>query len=147
MKKICIRCKQEKDVSLFGSAGQRCYCKKCVNEYQKKWRKNHPDLVHKYRRIVWLRAGYGITPQDYEDMLKKQGNACAICGKPPSTNGGRTRIYLYIDHSHKTKKIRGLLCSNCNRGLGYFFDNPALLKNAEKYLIMHEEERVKNEKV
>ena len=140
-KRICIRCKEEKSVDLFGSAGQRCYCKKCVNEYQRVWRIKHKDAVHRYSRMGALRRNYGLTIKGYEEMLARQNNGCAICHKPPSTNGGRTRIYLYVDHCHKKKEVRGLLCSNCNRGIGYFFDNPDYLNKASKYLIMHEEER------
>jgi len=73
---------------------------------------------------------YGITIADYDKMLESQGGSCAICGKTPEENGRR----LAIDHSHKTEKIRGLLCSNCNMLLGYSKDNPDTLRRAAAYL-------------
>jgi hypothetical protein len=62
-------------------------------------------------------------------MLAAQGNACKICGSPNS--GERS---LAVDHCHRTQRIRGLLCSACNTGLGSFRDSPELLKSAIKYL-------------
>lgn len=52
---------------------------------------------------------YGITLEDYEVLLKNQGGVCGICGKPPKPDRA-----LDVDHDHKTGKVRGLLCHNCN---------------------------------
>jgi hypothetical protein len=73
-----------------------------------------------------LMTNYGITYHEYMEMWRKQLGHCAICG----ILGKR----LHIDHSHTTGKIRGLLCTNCNRGIGYFQDNPEFLRNAASYL-------------
>jgi hypothetical protein len=69
---------------------------------------------------------YGLSLDDYRAILARQGNACAICKKP----GGR----LCIDHSHATGKVRGLLCSKCNTGLGCYDDDPGLMEAATAYL-------------
>ncbi len=61
---------------------------------------------------------YGITVEDFQRMLKKQEGLCSICKKPPSGIGRSRR--LYVDHSHKSKKVRTLLCSTCNLKLGWF---------------------------
>ena len=78
-----------------------------------------------------LRRDYGLTPEDYRKMAEKQQNRCAICGRWETHKKNR---YLAIDHNHVTGKIRGLLCSNCNAGLGFFEDNPQILANAIEYL-------------
>ena len=73
---------------------------------------------------------FGITLQDYEDLLTFQASGCTICGKTITENG---RLFA-IDHDHKTGKVRGLLCSTCNVALGLMKDNPELLNKAIKYL-------------
>jgi|SRR3989442_882027 len=70
---------------------------------------------------------YGISWQDYKAMAARQAGACAICKRKP----GRT---LHIDHCHSTGKVRGLLCNNCNSGLGSFDDQCSLLQAAAEYL-------------
>lgn len=72
---------------------------------------------------------YGITDGDYETMLLAQGFRCAICFHPPP-DGRR----LAIDHCHETGKVRGLLCTSCNLGLGRFHDDRARLMAALEYL-------------
>lgn len=85
-----------------------------------------------------LKRCYGMTPESYDEKLEAQGGHCAIC--PRSTHGsGR----LAVDHDHaccpERKKscgacVRGLLCDQCNNGLGRFFDSPELLRAAAAYL-------------
>jgi len=65
----------------------------------------------------------------YESLVSEFGEICMICGAGP-VEGKR----LYIDHSHLTSEIRGLLCNTCNTGLGLFYDNPAILMSAISYL-------------
>jgi hypothetical protein len=72
---------------------------------------------------------YGISVQDYDEMLESQGGGCYICGIGPV---GRA---LDIDHDHRTGKVRGLLCSNHNRALGLLGDDPDLLLAAHTYLV------------
>jgi hypothetical protein len=75
-----------------------------------------------------LQQKYSITEEIYEKILIAQKNVCAICG-----NHQRYKR-LAVDHSHKTGQVRGLLCENCNRGLGRFFDSTFRLRNAANYL-------------
>ena len=79
-------------------------------------------------RDAQLRAKYSITEEIYEKILVTQKGVCAICG-----NHQRYKR-LAVDHSHKTGQVRGLLCENCNRGLGRFFDSTFRLRNAANYL-------------
>jgi len=73
---------------------------------------------------------YGITLEHYNNMLEQQQNRCAICPEVQSDDFNA----LSVDHDHKTGQIRGLLCNSCNRGLGFFRDDIALLKKAIEYL-------------
>ena len=93
-------------------------CKACMRAHGKR----HQDEVGRFQR-------YGITKQDYEEMLARQGNACAICSDP--LNGYRN---LHIDHDHVTGQVRGVLCRSCNLALGKFRDDPDLLIKAADYL-------------
>ncbi len=87
----------------------------------------------KYRRgnqsIEWnrIKNRYGITKEEYQDMFLKQNGVCAICARPQSAK-------LHVDHCHTTKKVRGLLCGNCNRALGLMKDNIEFLGKAIIYL-------------
>jgi len=74
-----------------------------------------------------LKRLYGLTLEEYNTKLKKQKSVCLICEK-------KDRKTLSVDHNHKTKKVRGLLCQKCNTGIGMFQDNIKLLKQAIKYL-------------
>jgi len=90
----------------------------------KKRRDKNPNTARTQRRAV-LKKKYGMTPGDYSQMWKKQKGRCVICKQP---------VKLHVDHNHKTGKVRGLLCSNCNTALGSFKDNIGILQNAIKYL-------------
>lgn len=76
------------------------------------------------------RRNYGITLADYDAMLARQSGRCSICRT--TTPGGRGRFH--VDHCHSTSRVRGLLCSNCNTGLGKFRDSVSLLRDAARYL-------------
>ena len=74
---------------------------------------------------------YGISEQEYLKMFEQQKGLCYICKNPSP------RIRLHIDHDHESKKIRKLLCENCNRGLGMFKESPRFLRAAIKYIKNH----------
>ena len=78
------------------------------------------------RRRNWKSRGIKITDVQYEQMVRGQASMCMICQSQISS--------LCVDHDHITGKIRGLLCSHCNMGLGNFSDNPIFLRSAIKYL-------------
>ena len=85
------------------------------------------NKTYEEQRISRIRL-YGIDVSDYDRMLEEQGGGCYICGKKP------TKRALDIDHDHKTGKVRGLLCSNHNRGIGLLDDDISLLARAIQYL-------------
>lgn len=83
-----------------------------------------------------LKAGYNITLAEYNSLLEKQNGRCAICGVDATgvREPGKREHSMYVDHDHSTGKIRGLLCSRCNFGIGQFRNNPELLMKAATYL-------------
>lgn len=95
--------------------------------------------AHYVKQRKW--QDQGVDAHRYQEMLRKQNCVCAICGQPeraPDKASGKTKD-LAIDHCHKTGAIRALLCSNCNRALGLFNDDPELLAKARSYVLHHEQ--------
>lgn len=107
------------------------YDSKDKAKYQRYWRKQNPDKA----KNADLRRSYGITLAEYETMLAAQNGNCAICKGPERTrdkDGGPRR--MPVDHDHETGKVRGLICTHCNRALGMFKDNIQILKAAIAYV-------------
>ncbi len=90
-----------------------------------RWRENDPRGVQR----IALKNLYGLTLEQWDRMLIRQGGRCAVCEAPTQD--------LHVDHCHATGKVRGLLCANCNRGLGLFADDPARMRVAARYLAKH----------
>lgn len=122
----------------------------CVSETSKAYyQKNKPLLTEKSRSYYqanksaiqkrtkeWhIARTYGISLKKFRKMLKNQGNKCAICRSPVPDNPKRR---WHVDHNHKTGKIRGILCHNCNVALGHFKENKKVMKRAIKYLEKHD---------
>jgi Recombination endonuclease VII len=87
-----------------------------------------------YRRDYMLQRLYGITLEQYDSMMAEQNGVCALCGRPADPNGVRAASRLHVDHDHETQRVRALLCNRCNRGLGDFCDDPALMRRAADYI-------------
>lgn len=100
------------------------YREKIKAAARKSYQKNKAEQVARKRFRV-----YGMTQEQYDQLLEDQGGVCAIC-----QNECPTGYALAIDHCHETKEIRGLLCGNCNNGLGRFKDSTKLMKLAIEYL-------------
>ena len=107
-------------------------CGICKRERDRKWRKSNPIKSNTYNRSKHLKANYGITIKEYEDILKNQGGRCVICGEKP--NGKRRAP---VDHDHEINKVRGILCQECNTGIGLFKENISNFENAIRYLNIH----------
>ena len=97
----------------------------------KLWRENNKERSDDLKR----KSLYGMKPGEYTLMFSAQGGKCAICG---TTEAGGRGTSFHIDHDHNTGKIRALLCSNCNTGLGKFKNRATLLK-AAKFFQDHED--------
>jgi len=108
------------------------YHKMIDNNRKRKWGKLYPEKCTNTR----LKGQYGITLDNYNEMLDKQNGTCAICNlketKISKETGDPKR--LAVDHCHETGKVRGLLCFHCNSSLGKFKDSIELLQNAIDYL-------------
>jgi len=108
--------------------------KNTIKKNIKQWRENNPEKVIKYRRISSFRKKYNLSYEDFLKMWEDQNGRCAICG-----------IFFdelsdaCVDHNHKTGKVRGLLCQNCNSALGFLKDDPELMLKAAVYLRFIEE--------
>ena len=99
-----------------------------MRKWRKEWRERNPD----YHKNNWLMRAYGISLEDLREMLVNQGGYCAICGN--EFCGDKD---CHVDHDHLTGKIRSILCTNCNHGLGMFQDSPRILLAAMSYLEEH----------
>lgn len=89
-------------------------------------------LTLQQRRDARLQATYGITLSEYNVMLADQHGVCAICKVPHHPERP-----LVVDHDHDSGMVRGLLCSECNTGIGLLGDNPDTLESAIAYLDLH----------
>lgn len=127
MTKICSKCRKEKPRSEFYKRKNRkdphrSDCKECSVKA------NRERPRQKINRKYWLKRYFNLTFEQYNKMFEQQNGVCAICGKP------ELKRNLSVDHNHKTKKIRGLLCLHCNAFLGRINDSQKILKRTIKYL-------------
>jgi len=163
--KICSKCKIPKELSeFFKREGERYRrdCKMCLAKYNReRYKKEHeriskqkkflrllPKHIEKQRQINREKSveKYGISINEFNDILLQQNNCCKICGIEFSFRGegkGSGVTSPQIDHDHACcathctccgKCIRGLLCGTCNKALGLFHDNIDLIKKGLKYL-------------
>lgn len=102
-----------------------------IKEYNEKWTLDN----EKYYQDKHLKYTYGISLDDYEVMRQQQQNKCACCGKHEKET---PRQRLFVDHCHKTGKIRALLCQHCNTALGMVNDDPDILISLISYLKEHQ---------
>jgi len=107
--------------------------------YQRLWRRSNPAACRRYRvkrrayhRAYLIQWKYGLNQEQFKALLSAQDNRCAICENEFS-NFVKGRK-LHVDHGHTTGHIRGLLCRNCNQGLGLFSDSVNILRHASQYL-------------
>lgn len=132
--KVCIVCGDPKALSEFNYSSQKGKnintCKKCRVD-QKRERDRIDPYEHKRRtRNSNLKRKFGITLDDYEDMLFAQGGRCLIC----DIYDRELTKELCVDHNHETGKIRGLLCNRCNTLVGFLEKNKDLLSMAFNYI-------------
>lgn len=153
--KTCYKCKECKTLPYFHKDktkfdGYNSLCKECVSTrdrnrksyfihrrpnkkiYDQNYKKENKTLI----KSKSLKYVYGMTIEQYTDLLKIQNHSCAICKIPESLIDYRTGKIrdLSVDHCHSSNKIRGLLCSKCNVALGNFKDDIEVLTNAICYL-------------
>ena len=122
MEKRCTDCGLTKPVQLFSrnkntKDGFHCYCKDCNNARSRESRAR----LHGRSRHYHLKHRYGIGADDFDRLVDEQGGMCAICRRPDPE---------HVDHAHDTGEVRGILCFNCNGGLGQFRDSVDALRSA-----------------
>ena len=103
------------------------------NKYLREYRRVDP-ILEKER---YLLRRFEISMDDYNRMLEAQGGVCAICKHPETHKRNGKLKAMAVDHSHKTGAIRGLLCCDCNTGIGKLKDSVNVLSNAIDYLRKH----------
>ena len=146
----CRYCSVEKPLSDFykssrNKTGHQYECKECMKKrvkesrsknpekykaYARSWRIAHRDSDKNSARKFRYKNLYGMSIQDYDKMLEKQGGCCMICKEHHTDHATR----LHVDHDHNTGKVRGLLCRRCNMLLGVVDDDVNLLGFAIQYL-------------
>ena len=139
--KYCPRCKQKKVIDQFlknkaSATGIDFHCVECKRKLVKEYGFTKEKLHEKYisrreqQRDTTLKFKFGITLDYYNELLIKQNYQCAVCGITPEENGKA----LAVDHNHLTKKVRGLLCANCNAALGFIQEDIKVAKGLIKYI-------------
>jgi hypothetical protein len=146
--KKCTACGETKARDAFSlarkaSSGLNSRCKPCSNARARQWRldnpekararvrqwkRDNPEKTRAHRRKERL-SKYSLSVEQYDFMFASQGRACAICGASASAGQG-----FHIDHCHTTGAVRGILCQNCNIGIGNLQDDPEILRRALTYL-------------
>ena len=123
--RVCTICREEKASTEFrrswhNDSGLEAVCRPCIAEKDR------------------LR-NYGVSRELFEALYKAQAGLCAICGRPETAraNNGLLVKSLAVDHDHETGVVRGLLCSQCNKGIGNLGEDPDRLLAAATYLLRH----------
>lgn len=129
---VCTMCNLDKPVDEFhvhklGRSGRDSMCKQC-KATMSRTRREDPAVRSREWQLTRERR-YGLQPGQYDEILAAQGGTCAIC-----RNSSKDERSFDVDHDHITGEIRGLLCNGCNKGLGSFQDDPAILSAAIDYL-------------
>ncbi len=130
--KKCHGCGETKPLEEFskyhrGKHGRKPHCSPCDAARQRRYRAEKPDQYRIMDRRKHLRGAYGLTIEQYDEMLEAQGGVCAICGECPDEG-------LAVDHCHDTGRVRGLLCRNCNSGIALLQEDLDRFSKAAKYL-------------
>lgn len=144
--KTCTVCKQELSYnhyhrSKISKDGYGYRCRECDKAARASYREDNKERFAEVSRRKSLKWKYGITLEEYSGILESQGNCCAICKTTESGIGGARRNWNWpVDHCHTSGKVRGILCSSCNRGLGLLGDNVKSLQKALDYLTKSEDD-------
>lgn len=154
--KTCTKCGESKPRSLFyahkhTADGRATYCMECQKadsrarraasrERVKAWnaaaREREAPSARSVRMREYRLSRYGLTGEQYDEMLQAQEGVCAVCRQPEWFIDPRkgTPRNLAVDHCHSTGRVRGLLCGRCNRAIGHFEDDHEVLTRAAAYL-------------
>ena len=139
--KTCTVCRELKSLVEFYNSkaykdGKSYRCKSCDKLARRKYNEKHRKQRLINQRKANLKHKYGMSVKDFDNLWEKQKGCCAICNKKLSNDSGRNHRHdkVVVDHCHTTKKVRGLLCTMCNKGIGLLKDDKSIVKNALTYL-------------
>ena len=122
----CVECNLE-------NARKHKASQKWKDSYQRRISAKKADGTYSAHLVDrWLRSTYKLSRKQFDMMVHVQNNQCAICGFRFIHDNRMTKPH--IDHCHESGKIRGLLCSSCNKGIGQFKDNVAAMRSAIEYV-------------
>lgn len=132
--KTCTTCGVEQPIENYhwhykDKGIRRNACKTCRCNKEKEL--NATPERQKQRKGYLLEKTYGLSYEEYHQRLEQQGGGCALCGAVMKDR------HLAVDHCHSSGKVRDILCTACNSGLGHFKDSPELLRRAADYLERH----------
>jgi len=131
--KTCPRCKKDKPATAKffcpDKRGYICWCRRCSADRATEWGKTN----HRRQTDTRFKRRYGLSIEEFDALVLQQNGKCAICGEAPKAVKSKLQGFN-VDHDHKTKKVRGLLCFGCNTGIGCLRDNPSRLRSAADYL-------------
>jgi hypothetical protein len=129
---ICARCSEPFPLTRKGRryCSDHCRYNAWLNANRPSRRKRNTVIPPDQKQAHNRKHRYGITPEEYERIRKRQNDSCAICHR----EDWQFSRGLFVDHDHATNTVRGLLCPQCNAFLGVIEDNPEALKRAEIYL-------------
>lgn len=140
---IMKKCKECGETGIFNKLsrnkdGLDTVCRDCRNKKRRAYYKLNPKKVRQQdvmqKKNFNLQRNYGITLDDYNELLDYQGGVCAICQQPETRLKHGKVISLCVEHNHKTGVVRGLTCQACNTGIGAFRDNPKLMRISADYV-------------
>lgn len=123
--RTCTKCQEPKPTSAFGpdkrnkKDGLARWCRACRQEYVRAYCEQNRGRVQEGHIRRHYQKRYGITPEQYDQMLSEQQGVCAICNSTPESDRNRELQRLAVDHDHDTGEVRGLLCARCNLSLGH----------------------------
>lgn len=139
--KKCTTCGEQKSLDMFYKSatykdGLSYRCKTCDYAARNAYHKKHYHLVREKLRANQRKSKYGLDEEAFTLLLAKQGGKCGICFIELSQEFGRHHLpnKLVVDHCHVTGKVRGLLCTKCNKGIGLLGDSIDSLYKALEYL-------------
>ncbi len=134
LSKSCSKCGEPKPLKSFGKCKTtvdklRPECKACQALFAADYYKQNAEKMKRAARESRLKRRYGVDLETYDQMLEAQDGHCALC--PKTDDNGAS---LAVDHSHKTGKVRGLLCRACNGTLGYLEREDDFITRAVEYI-------------
>lgn len=138
--KTCSKCQLERPLDSFAVRADtgklRSACRDCITKDNLNRYHTNPATREAHRKASRKHGlkKYGISQTQFDEMFDSQAGRCAICANGICKTDEDRYLSTCVDHDHKTGKVRGLLCWDCNVGLGKFFDNTDIMQSAITYL-------------